>query len=71
MAVGYGYGGRTYVDGVARATIQRNWRVSAMVAYPVTPSQGFSLAIATGGNRGAGTDADAVSVAYQVAWGKH
>lgn len=69
VAAGYGYGGRTYVDGVARATIQRNWRVSAMVAYPVTPSQGFSLAIATGGNNGAGTDADAISVAYQVAWG--
>ena len=69
FAGGYGYGGRTYVDGEARATIQRNWRLVAMVAYPLTPKQGLSLSIGTGGNAGAGTDADAITVAYQVAWG--
>jgi hypothetical protein len=69
VAAGYGYGGRTYVDGEQRATIQRNWRVSAMLAYPLTTTQGFSVSLATGGNAGAGTDADAITVAYQVAWG--
>ena len=69
VAAGFGYGGRTYVDGEPRATIQRNWRVSAMLAYPLTPMQGFSVALTTGGNAGAGTDADAITVAYQVAWG--
>ena len=68
VAGGYGYGGRTFVDGVKRATIQRNWRLSAMVAYPIRPNQGISLAVVTGGNYGAGTDADAVSIGYQVAW---
>jgi hypothetical protein len=67
LSAGYGYGGRTTIDGVPRATIQRNWRLSVMVAYPLTPSQGLSVAIATGGISGAGTDADAITVAYQVA----
>lgn len=69
VAAGYGYGGRTYVNGVARDTIQRNWRVFAMVAYPITPTQGVSLAIGSGGNAGAGTDFDAITIGYQFAWG--
>ena len=69
LAAGYGYGGRTYVDGEARATIQRNWRVSAMLAYPITPAAGISVTVATGGNAGAGTDFDAIAVGYQIAWG--
>lgn len=69
VAAGYCYGGRTYVDGEPRATMQRNWRVSAMVAYALTPTQGLSVTFATGGNGGAGTDTDAITVAYQVAWG--
>jgi hypothetical protein len=69
LAAGYGYGGRTYVDGVGRDTIQRNWRIFAMVAYPLTPKQGLSLSIGSGGNAGAGTDFDAITVGYQVAWG--
>ena len=68
VAAGCGYGGRTYVDGVARDTIQRNWRVFAMVAFPITPTQGVSLSIGSGGNAGAGTDFDAITLGYQVAW---
>lgn len=66
---GYGYGGRTTVDGVPRATIQRNWRIFAMAAYPITPQQGVSISIGSGGNAGAGTDFDAISVGYQFSWG--
>ena len=47
----------------------RSWRLLAMVAYPITPRQGVTLSVGSGGNHGAGTDADAISVAYQVAWG--
>jgi len=68
IATGYGYGGRTTVDGIPRATIQRNWRVSAMLAYPFTPTQGVSVSVMSGGNAGAGTDADAITVAYQIVW---
>jgi hypothetical protein len=69
LGAGYGYGGRTYVDGVPRDTIQRNWRIFAMVAYPMTPRQGVSLSIGSGGNAGAGTDFDAITLGYQVSWG--
>jgi hypothetical protein len=69
VGAGFGYGGRTAIDGVPRDTIQRNWRVHAMVAYPVTPRQGVSLSIGSGGNSGAGTDFDAITVGYQYAWG--
>ena len=41
----------------------------AMVAYPITPQQGVSLSIGTGGNFGAGTDFDAITVGYQYSWG--
>jgi hypothetical protein len=40
-----------------------------MVAYPITSAQGVSVTIATGGNQGAGTDADGITVAYQFSWG--
>lgn len=69
LAAGYGYGGQTVVDHIPRATIQRNWRVFAMVAYPLSPQQGVSVSVGSGGNAGAGTDFDAVTVGYQYAWG--
>jgi hypothetical protein len=69
LSAGYGYGGRTTVDGDRKETIQRNWRVSAKLAYPLTPTQGVSVSIVSGGNAGAGTDFDAIALGYQVAWG--
>lgn len=68
VAAGYGYGGRTYVNGERRATIQRNWRLSASLAYPLSPSQGINVTLRSGGNFGAGSDFDAIAVAWQVAW---
>jgi hypothetical protein len=70
VATGFGYGGRTSVNGTPRATIQRNWRVSAILAYPITPKQGVVASIVSGGNTGAGSDADAISIGYQFAWGR-
>jgi hypothetical protein len=69
IAAGFGYGGRTTVEGVKRDTIQRNWRVSAMLVYPISRSQGLSITIGSGGNAGAGTDFDAIAVGYQYSWG--
>ena len=42
-----------------------------MVAYPATPTQGVCVSLNTGGNLGAGTDADAVAVAHQLARGEN
>ena len=69
LAAGYGYGGRTTVDGVKRDTIQRNWRLALMVAYPIRANQGISISIGSGGNFGAGTDFDTIAIGYQYAWG--
>ncbi len=68
LATGFGYGGRTTVDGVKRDTIQRNWRFAAMVAYPVKKNQGVIVQLGTGGNHGAGGDFDSIALGYQVAW---
>ena len=69
LASGYGYGGRTTVDGVQRDTLQRNWRLAFMMAYPLRPNQGISISIGSGGNFGAGTDFDTFGVGYQYSWG--
>jgi hypothetical protein len=66
----YDYGGRTTVDGVPRDTIQRNWRLAFMLAYPIRANQGLMLSIGSGGNFGAGTDFDSISLGYQLSWGK-
>jgi hypothetical protein len=68
LAAGYGYGGRTTVDGVKRDTLQRNWRLAAVLAYPISPKMGVSVMLGSGGNYGAGTDFDTIAVSYQVAW---
>ena len=69
FAAGYGYGGRTTVDGVRRDTIQRNWRLAFVRAYPIRANQGLVFSLGSGGNLGAGTDFDTVSVGYQYSWG--
>ena len=69
LAAGYGYGGQTTVDGVRRDTIQRNWRLAFVMAYPIRPNQGIFLSVGSGGNFGAGTDFDTISVGYPYAWG--
>ncbi len=69
LAAGYGHGGRTTVDGVARNTTQSNWRLAFLMAYPIRANQGISLSIGSGGNFGAGTDFDTISIGYQYSWG--
>ncbi len=68
LASGFGYGGQTTVDGVKRDTIQRNWRLAAVLAYPLQPNQGIVLMLGTGGNYDAGGDFDSIALSYQVAW---
>jgi len=68
LAAGYGYGGRTTVDGVRRETIQRNWRFAVVLAYPVQPNMGVTVMLGTGGNQGAGGDYDTIALGYQMAW---
>ena len=69
LAAGYGYGGRTTVDCVPRDTTQRNWRLAFTLAYPIRANQGLVFSLGSGGNFGAGTDFDTVSLGYQHLWG--
>ena len=71
LAAGYGHGGRTTVDGVPRNTTQSNWRLAFVMAYPIRANQGIFGSVGSGGNFGAGTDFDTISVGYQYLWGAH
>lgn len=68
VGMGYGQGGRTYVDDVPRDTKQKNWRLTAIVVFPLAPNQGLSLTVASGRTFQAGPDFDVVALAYQFAW---
>jgi hypothetical protein len=68
IGAGYGYGGRSYVNGEPRATLQRNLRLTAVLTLPLTRRSGVSLALSSGRNAGAGSDFDGIAAAYQVAF---
>jgi hypothetical protein len=68
VGMGYGQGGQTSVNGVPRNTKQKNWRITAMVVFPLSPRQGLSVAAASGRTFQAGPDFDVIAIAYQVAW---
>ncbi len=69
FGMGYGQGGQTFVDGVARATAQKNWRITAMVVFPLSKTQGLSVTAISGKTFQAGPDFDVIAVAYQFSWG--
>jgi len=68
VGTGYGQGGRTFVNGVPRNTKQKNWRVSATVVFPLSPTQGLVLTGASGRTFQAGPEFDVIALAYQFAW---
>lgn len=69
LGVGFGEGGRTSVDGIARQTLQRNWRFALTMVVPLTADRGLSFGLGSGVTSKAGGDFDRVSVAYQFSWG--
>ena len=68
VGMGYGQGGQTFVNGEARNTKQKNWRITAMIVFPISPTQGLSLTAASGRTFQAGPDFDVIAIAYQFAW---
>ena len=68
VGMGYGQGGQTSINGEPRNTKQKNWRITAMVVFPISPTQGLSLTVASGRTFQAGPDFDVVALAYQFAW---
>ncbi len=67
-SVGYGWGGRTTIDGAPKSRIE-NIRVSATLRLPLARRQALKLAYINGLKTALGTDFDTFQVAYTYAWG--
>ena len=63
-------GGRTAIDGVARADLQRNSRLGATISIPVTRRQSVKFSGSTGAVTNIGADFVSIGVAYQYLWGR-
>lgn len=67
-SLGYGWGGRTTVDGVAGRRIT-NARLSAVIRYPLARGHALKLAYINGLRTELGADFDTFQLVYQFAWG--
>ena len=65
----YYTGGRTSVDGVKGEDLQRNWRLGATLALPVTLHHSIKLYASTGVYTRTGGDFDLIGIAWQYRWG--
>lgn len=65
----YYLGGRTTVDGLEGDDLQKNSRLGATLAFPVSRSHSIKLHASTGTTVRTGTDFDAVAVIWQYRWG--
>jgi hypothetical protein len=65
----YYTGGRTSIDGVKGDDLQRNWRLGATLAFPVTLHQSVKLYASTGVYTRVGGDFDLLGIAWQYRWG--
>jgi len=61
-------GGRTTVNGVARADLQRNSRLGVTLALPVGRCSALKVAWASGFTTRVGADFDSLGVAFQTVW---
>jgi hypothetical protein len=66
---GYGYGGRTSLDGVEKETRISTFRFGLTLAVPVANQHTLRATLASGARVERGADFDAVSVSYQYRWG--
>jgi hypothetical protein len=67
-SVGYGWGGRSTIDGVPKSRIE-NIRVSGVLRLPLARGHALKLAYVNGLKTALGTDVDTFQLAYQYAWG--
>ena len=59
-------GGRTSIDGVAKADLQRNTRLGATWSQPLTRRQSFKLAYSAGATTRVGADFRTLTAAWQI-----
>jgi hypothetical protein len=65
----YYTGGRTTVNGAEGDDLQRNWRMGATLALPVTLHHSVKLYASTGASTRAGGNFDLIGIAWQYRWG--
>ncbi|KPK58531.1 MAG: hypothetical protein AMS21_10575 [Gemmatimonas sp. SG8_38_2] len=66
---GYGYGGRTIIDGVERETRISTFRFGLTFAAPIARSHTVRLTAVSGARVERGADFDALGLSYQYRWG--
>jgi hypothetical protein len=69
LDITYYTGGRTTIDGVEGNDLQKNVRLGATVALPVTRHHSVKLYASTGVSTRTGSDFDAAGIAWQYRWG--
>ena len=65
----YYTGGRTSIDGVTSADLQRNSRLGATISIPVSKRQSLKFSGSSGAITNIGADFISIGVAYQYLWG--
>ena len=66
---GYGYGGRSLLDGIERETRISTFRFGLTFAAPIARQHTVRLTLASGDRVERGADFDAIAVSYQYRWG--
>jgi hypothetical protein len=61
-------GGRTTVDGVEKADLQRNSRYGVTVSLPIAGRQSLKISASTGATTRVGSDFRTIAAAWQVSW---
>ena len=67
-SVGYGWGGRSTIEGVPKSRIE-NVRLSGVLRLPLARGHGLKLVYINGLKTALGSDFDTFQLAYQYAWG--
>lgn len=61
-------GGRTTVDGLEKADLQRNSRIGVTVSFPIAGRQSLKVSASTGATTRVGSDFRTIAAAWQVSW---
>ena len=67
-SAGYGWGGRSTINGVAKSRIE-NVRISGVLRLPLARGHGLKLVYINGLKTALGSDFDTFQLAYQYTWG--
>lgn len=69
--VNYFTGGKTTIDGTRKQDLQKNWRLGATYAFPVSAQHSIKLYASSGVYAPTGNDFDLLGIAWQYRWLGH